>query len=420
MTARSAAPPTSRILALDLVRGVAVLGILAINIAGFAGPTGATLSPNVPVPATFADEAWFAFATLVFEGKMRALFSLLFGASMLLFIERADAARQHPDGISGEALQLRRLGWLALFGYLHFLLFWWGDILFTYALAGFVALAMRNAPLKPLAGAALMMFTAWHGLMIATTLPQATLEQHVLRGTASAPVAADYRSGQRENAAATARELAGYRQGFTAQIAGKLATRSTEPLDAALVTIGETLPLMLLGMVLFRSGFFAGKWRRRVLVRLAIGGIAGGGVLTLAFLGWAWPRHFPPGATGAAIGYWLGLPHLMMAAGYAAALVLWAPRLAPSRLGRRLVAAGRMAFSNYLGTTVVMTALFYGWGLGLIGSVPGRWQWLFVVGGWALMLGWSKPWLERFRQGPLEWAWRSLTYARITPLRRAD
>ena len=420
MTALSTAPPTTRIVALDLVRGVAVLGILAINIAGFAGPTGATLSPNVPVAATTADEAWFAFATLMFEGKMRALFSLLFGASMLLFIERADAVRQHPDDISGEALQLRRLGWLAVFGYLHFLLFWWGDILFTYALVGFIALAMRNAPLKPLAGAALMMFTAWHGLMIATTLPQATLEQHVLRGTASAPVAADYRAAQRENAAANARELAGYRQGFSAQIAAKLAARSTEPLDAALVTIGETLPLMLLGMVLFRGGFFAGQWPRRALVRLAIGGIAGGGILTLAFLGWAWLRHFPPDATGAAIGYWLGVPHLMMAAGYAAALVLWAPRLAPTRLGRRLVAAGRMAFSNYLGTTVAMTALFYGWGLGLIGTVPGRWQWLFVLGGWALMLGWSKPWLERFRQGPLEWAWRSLTYARITPLRRAD
>ena len=420
MSARPAAAFSSRIVALDLVRGVAVLGILAINIAGFAGPAGATLSPNVPMPATFADEAWFAFATLVFEGKMRGLFSLLFGASMLLFIERADAARQDRNEIGGAALQLRRLGWLALFGYLHFLLFWWGDILFTYALAGIAALAFRNAPLKPLAGAALTLFAAWHGLMTVSTVPQTTLEQQVLRGAASADVAADYRAQQHENAAATARELAGYRMGFTSQMADKLASRPTKPLNAAVVTIGETLPLMLLGMVLFRSGFFSGRWPRRALVRIAIGGIAGGGAVTLGFLGWAWPRHFPPDATGAAIGYWLGMPHLLMAAGYAAALVLLAPRLAPTWLGQRLVAAGRMAFSNYLGTTMVMTALFYGWGLGLVGTVPVRWQWLFVLGGWALMLGWSKPWLARCRQGPLEWAWRALTYGRATPLRRTE
>jgi uncharacterized protein len=84
----------------------------------------------------------------------------------------------------------------------------------------------------------------------------------------------------------------------------------------------------------------------------------------------------------------------------------------------RIAAAGRMAFSNYLGTSLVMTALFYGWGLGLYGKL-GRMELLMVVvAGWALMLLWSKPWLARFRYGPLEWAWRSLTNWRMEPLRR--
>ncbi|MDE2619781.1 MAG: DUF418 domain-containing protein, partial [Sphingomonadales bacterium] len=109
---------------LDLVRGIAVLGILAINLGGYAGPIAAALSPNLPSPGTPADELWFALTTLVFEGKMRALFTLLFGASLLLFIDRAEAR-----GEDGERLQLRRLGWLALFGYLHYVLLWWGDIL---------------------------------------------------------------------------------------------------------------------------------------------------------------------------------------------------------------------------------------------------------------------------------------------------
>ena len=78
----------------------------------------------------------------------------------------------------------------------------------------------------------------------------------------------------------------------------------------------------------------------------------------------------------------------------------------------------RFSALAFLGMTVVMTALFYGWGLNLLGTVPTRWQWLFVLGGWDLMLGWSAPWLLRFRQGPLEWAWRSLTYAQVMPWRR--
>src|SRR5690606_35962840 len=94
-------------------------------------------------------------------------------------------------------------------------------------------------------------------------------------------------------------------------------------------------------------------------------------------------------------------------------------RIAATALGRRLVAAGRMAFSNYIGTTVLMTAIFYGWGLGLAGTVGHAEQLAFVLLGWVFMLSWSKPWLARFRQGPLEWLWRSLAERRILPMRRS-
>jgi uncharacterized protein len=89
-------------------------------------------------------------------------------------------------------------------------------------------------------------------------------------------------------------------------------------------------------------------------------------------------------------------------------------------LVERIAAAGRVAFSNYIGTSIVMTGLFYGWGFGLYAKL-GRVELLLVVlAAWALMLAWSKPWLERFRYGPLEWVWRSLTYWRVEPLRRAS
>src|SRR5205085_1219240 len=153
-------------------------------------------------------------------------------------------------------------------------------------------------------------------------------------------------------------------------------------------------------------------WRAARLRRIAGAGLGVGGLATVAVLAWVMPRGFPPQAMIAAIDGWLMLPHLAMALGYAALLVLAAPRLLATGIGRRLQAAGRMAFSNYLGTTLVMTALFYGWGLGLIGRVGHGAQIPFVVLGWALMLAWSAPWLKRFRQGPLEWLWRSLTEGR--------
>jgi uncharacterized protein len=112
----------TRIAAIDFVRGVALLGILTINVTGFWGPTLASFSRICPMPKR--GRCWFLIAFVLFEGKMRALFTLLFGASMLLFIEAAERR-----GARGAWMQARRLLWLALFGYAHYLLLWWGDSL---------------------------------------------------------------------------------------------------------------------------------------------------------------------------------------------------------------------------------------------------------------------------------------------------
>jgi uncharacterized protein len=405
--------PAARILALDLVRGVAVLGILAINIGGFAGPIAATLSPHQPVPGTWADEAWFAFTLLVFEGKMRALFTLLFGASMALFIERMDAAGRH-----GERLQLRRLGWLLVLGYLHFALLWWGDILFLYAACGLGAMALRQGPPRGLAFAAIGMFLAWHATMGAQTLPEVRREMHVLAATASPADAQAYRFDRAHDDAETAAEISHERGGFADLARTKLTEQPAEPITATLATMGETLPLMLLGLALYRLGFFGGEWPHAGMRRIAGWSLSLGTALTICFIALAWSRHFPPVLMVAGMAYFLALPHLLMALGYAALLIPAAPRLARTALGARLIAAGRMAFTNYIAMTVVMTFIFYGWGLGLIGTVPPHRQGLFVLGGWALMLAWSKPWLARFRQGPLEWLWRSLTQWERLPFRR--
>ena len=350
---------------------------------------------------------------MVFEGKMRALFTLLFGASMLLFVERAEAA-----GRDGAALQYRRLGWLLLFGLLHYLLLWWGDILFLYAAIGFLALRFRRADPKALAAAALLLFASWHSVSAILAQPDVAIEEQVRIGEARPALVALYNAEAAAARAKSAQELARYRAPFLAQIVDKILYHPFWQLGMILFNFGETFPLMLIGMALYRSGFFSGAWPRRRLWQVAGGGLVLGLIPTLAVLGWVWPRHFPLQAMRAGINYWTALPHLTMALAYAALLMLAAPRLLQTTLGKRIEAAGRMAFSNYLGTTLVMTAIFYGWGLGLIGTVGAAGQLMFVALGWMLMLAWSKPWLAIFRQGPLEWLWRSLTEGRRLAFRR--
>jgi uncharacterized protein len=402
-----------RVASLDLIRGVAVMGILAINIAGFAGPSAATLSPNLMAPAGAWNEAAFAFGFVVFEGKMRALFAILFGASMALFIDQAEAR-----GRDGDMLQAARLGWLLLFGVLHYVLLWWGDILFAYAACGLVLLLLHRLPDSLLAIGAATLFVVLHLQGIATTLPMIDAEEAVRSAHASVAQTQAVAQYHGYIAAAARQEVEQYTGGFLHILAIKMREHPFWLLAGVRDGFGEYLPLMALGLIVQRRGFFAGTCERSHMIAIAVGGIAIGGAATLASLAWLWPRHFPPIAMDGALRYGLALPHLLMAAGYAALLVMATPWLLSTAIGCRIAAAGRMAFSNYLGMTMVMTAIFYGWGLGLFGRVDPLGQWGFVLLGWGLMLAWSKPWLDRWRRGPLEWSWRSLTARRILPNRR--
>lgn len=396
----------ARLVALDFVRGIAILGILLLNIVGFAWPEIVYVSPRAPTaPISTADDWTYLALFVLADGKFRGLFSLLFGASMMLFIDRAEATGKILGGRDGRALQRRRLGWLALFGLAHFFLLWWGDILFLYAVCGFVALAAIRRPPEKLAALALALYAAGALAMGALTAVAAFDPKR------AADVATEYARMARADIPVM---LAPWPEHVAHTVANEWAT----PLTSLAMTWVETIPLMLIGMALFRSGFFNGGWDTARLRRWAWRGIGGGLALTLPLAWWLWYENF---ALALTLFVWLGpaaVGRLASTIGYAALAVLLARRFAASAPGERLVACGRMAFSNYIATSLVMTFIFHGWGLGLYASV-GRFELLgFVLLGWALMLGWSKPWLARFRYGPLEWAWRSLTYARIASFRR--
>ncbi len=396
-----------RIAAIDFVRGVALLGILTINVTGFWGPTLASFSPHLP-HAERGGDGWFLIAFVLFEGKMRGLFTLLFGASMLLFIDAADRR-----GTWGPGMQARRLGWLALFGYAHYLLLWWGDILFPYAACGFCALLLCRLPSAGLIAIGLGLFGLSHGLDAIGVVQGIGAEQAVLAGHGLAADRADEAAMLARIAASIGDDQRILAAGFGAAVRLRLMQAPWLPFQTTASTFAETLPLMLIGMGLHRAGFWQGAWHQRTLVWLAAIGVGVGGAMTLALAWWIGVHDFPPRAMFGVIETLTALPHLLMTLGYGAVLMLAWPALAPTAAGRLLAATGRTAFTNYLGTTLLMTALFSGWGLGLAGTLPRGALPLFIPLGWAAMLAWPTWWLARYRQGPFETVWRKLTWSGV-------
>jgi len=406
---------SERILALDFVRGIAVLGILFPNIVAHGYPLLAYFWPEGLAGGSTAFDRWVWLAQYVLiDGKLRGLFTLLFGAGIYLFMERAWARG------ATRRLQMRRLFWLALFGLAHFYLIWFGDILFLYAVSGFVALAMIGWPASRQLKVGIVWYVA--GALALTVLLglQAAPEIRADARTAQPKAYAELRKSEAEMQAKAAATMRVMREGdYGDVVIHRARTESQAVLKTPFIAMIETLPLMLVGMALYRMGLFAGRFDRRKMRRWGWIGFAGGALLSLPLGLWAMAAQFPLTLTQFVFNGASQLLHLPMILGLAALLTLWAPTASQTWLGSRVVAAGRMAFSNYLGSSVVMMLVFQGWaGVGLYGELHRGGLLLVVLAAWALMLAWSKPWLAHFRYGPLEWLWRSLTYGRRVQLRR--
>lgn len=405
----------NRIVTLDLIRGIAVLGILFANITAFGQPELVYFWPEAMTGgATSSDRLAWLIQFVLIDHKMRGLFSLLFGAGMMLFVERAWARG------SGRWLQLRRLVWLLMFGSIHFYFIWFGDILQLYAVWGMVALLCMKwrAKTQLLVGltlyglASVMMVGMMGAPYYLTTHPEAaqSFPAEMRKQVAEAE----------DKQLKDAREkLQLHQQGSYGDFVHHQMTEAVGG-NYANLTFGfmETLPLILIGMALYRFGFFSGEFDTGQMrfwgwIGL-ITGLAGS-----AMAGWwAYAAGFPFHLTAFAFNGTMMLPRLAFVLGFAALMVVWAPRFTQSCLGDRLVYAGRMAFSNYLGTSIIMLFVFSGWALGLYGTLHRVELFGVVLLTWAAMLLWSKPWLAHFRYGPLEWLWRCLTYMRVFPLRR--
>ncbi|NYT40388.1 DUF418 domain-containing protein [Sphingomonas sp. R-74633] len=401
-------PPAApaRLASLDLVRGVAVLGILLLNILAFAMPEAAYVNPRAYGGWHGADLVTWAVNFILFDGRMRGLFSFLFGASMLLVIERAEATDRSPAEV-----HYRRMAWLLVFGLAHLFLVWHGDILAHYALIGMIAYAMRHLPVPRLLVMGTMLTLL--GAVLFATIPLTILQLHA--NPAAAAQLHDYaRTFGVPAPADIARDLALHRGGYAAILADRLRQESGTLFGLFVFFGPETLGYMLFGMAALRSGMLRGDWaparyRRWLLVCWTIT------LPAYATLAWAqWASSFDIRMVSAMMPLTALIRPPMIAGWICLILLLARPG---GVLGNALAAAGRMAFTNYLATSLICTTLFYGYGLGWYGQLS-RWQLYPVVFTiWAAMLLWSRLWLSAFRFGPFEWLWRSLARWSFQPIR---
>ena len=410
-----AATATDRIASLDLIRGVAVLGILLMNIVAFAMPEAAYFNPTAYGTHSTADYLVWAINALLVDGRMRGLFSFLFGASLLLVVDRAEAA-----GHNAANIHFRRMAWLFVFGFAHLTLLWWGDILHHYAIIGCIAFfcrGMQTHKLLALAAVLLIVETAMAaGLPFSIAEAEAAVHAaHPTRAALDAYHALQDNFGQ-PAPATIARDLAAYRGGYRQVFAFRWPDAVATPWRELQFVGAETLAYMLLGMAGLKSGLLTGGWERARYRRWAVRTFAVAVPAYAAMVWLTWHDHFAM-TTLAWTGLVLSTPlRPLMIVGWACIVMLLGRP--GGALTERLNAAGRMAFTNYLGTSLICTTIFYGYGLGQYGYWSRAPLYLIVLGVWVGILAWSKPWLSRFQQGPLEWLWRSLARGRFQPMRR--
>ncbi len=416
-----------RIAAIDTLRGFALLGILVMNITGFAFPFAAYFNPTVYGGSTGLDLAAWVFANLFFELKMMAIFSMLFGAGVILMAKRA-AASGRPFG----RIYYRRMLWLGLIGLVHAYLVWHGDILVTYALCGVVLYLFRRRGVRALvaAGLAVLLFGALiqSGGGFAQTQLRNVVTEIETKVAAGEPMTerrqalVDQWNGLRRSFAPTPEEIERTLETMRGDAVTVVAANIHESVSMHTQAVPfylfwRALGMMLLGMALMQAGVLDARRSRRFYRGWMVVGF-GVGLPLVAFGAWRWSRHgFDFVSSFLVDGQYNYFGSILVSLGYVALVmrICQSGRLPGTRA--RLAAVGRMALTNYLLQSVICASLFFGYGLGLFGHVGRFWLWGFILGIWLLQLVVSPWWLARFRFGPAEWLWRTLTYWRLQPLR---
>ena len=413
---------------LDILRGVAVFGILANNIQDFAGPTGSSDGIPLELLGKTAGHPGLDLAATVMQwlfvaGQMRALFSILFGAGVVLLLERV---ARHAGAERATDIFHRRNMWLVLIGLIHGSLIWYGDVTLQYGIVALLCLhPLRHVAARHLIAVGLVVsFTATTVSRLVTVDPAEVMHMAALQEAAFTARTEHRPLTEPEQEAASAVVAADrktLRMSSTAGVEGRRGYFQTEPENAReqlgfytrLFTSGlifEVVGFMITGMGLYKIGFLSARLSRSTYVALAILGYA----ISIPMVTFGLYRASLTGFSSAVVTEWLGFPYSLRQ--IAATLATLSVLLLGVREGvllplqRGLATVGRMALSNYILSSLICQVVFR-WGPDPLYGRLEYYQYFFIVAGvWTVQMIGSLIWLRVFEFGPLEWLWRSLTY----------
>jgi uncharacterized protein len=429
--------PTSqqeRIIILDSLRGFAILGILLMNIPGFGIAPTAISDFSVQPQGTLNYFFWYVFGPGVFEGSMRGIFSMLFGAGMYIFVTRLE---KRTTGLMPAEYFLRRQLWLLAFGIFHaYVLFWFWDILYHYAICGIILFAFRRlAPKK-------LFIAAGVCLLLMTIVENKDLYQRksvIRKGELVAAIdttKTKLTDRQKEELEA----MNGMKDRSTPEAKKKRMDKQIEAMRGGLKEVykerskmaeeGETFGMyywaiwdvslfMLLGLAFFKLKILQGEAKTKVYAWMAIIGLGIGLPLSYLFVINDVNHNFNFFEIIKTKSFeFYELQRFVHSIGIFGLIML----MYKSGLFKWLFAlmrpVGQMAFTNYLMQSIMCGIFFYGIGFGYFGKLEYH-QLFYVVGAvWIIEIIWSHIWLRYFRFGPLEWLWRSLTYWKKQPIKK--
>ncbi len=396
----------NRVFVLDVLRGIALLGILMVNMPVFNSPMAVLIGDmrlwSDPVNM---QASWFI--DFFFHGKFYVLFSFLFGIGFYFFLRKVDEA-----GKTIVSVFRRRLLFLLIFGILHIVFLWYGDILFIYALFGFVMTWFRNKSDRTVLLWAIgflvfpLVLTGLMVLMIqfAMGIPEAAAEME-----------AGFQASELQLLAMADRAMEVYASGSFFQILSIRLMEYAYALGGILTFFPFVLAMFLTGMLAGRRGYLqnSGKNVRffKKLFWLCLPIALASNWLLASFIPVA--SHVHPDVTTIymLLGFAIGGPS--MAFVYISLVVFALHKGYFSWLAKKLAITGRMALTNYLTQSIICTTLFYSYGFGLYGKVDIIQGIFITLAIFVVQVIWSQYWMKRFRFGPMEWVWRSLTYNKM-------
>lgn len=396
---------SERIVSLDILRGFAILGILIMNIQNFSMIGAAYLNPMAYGDFTEMNKWVWMFSHVFADMKFMSIFSMLFGAGVLLFTERLKA-----KGIKSLNIHYRRTFWLLLIGFLHAYLLWSGDILVAYAISAFWVVLLRNKKPGTLVTLGLLFFFVAVVLYLFSgfSIPYMPEESRLDLLKSWMPEMEQIRH-----------ELEVFRGTWLQQTDLRMENAiMMQTVVFFLQTGWRAGGLMLIGMALYKWGTLSAQKSKAFYTKMALFTLVPGWILIL----FGMRNNFDAGFSleysffiGSQFNY---IGSLLVSLGYVALIMLCVKCTMFTKIKKSLAAVGQMALSNYLAQTIICTIVFYGHGFGLYGKLERTEQLLVVLAVWVLQMIGSPMWMKRFKYGPFEWLWRSLTYWRFQPLKR--